>query len=100
MNQFKDLNIKIETPAFTGKSIEVSEVLNNLITIYGYKIGPSKYPGKGNGKCLTLQIEFENKKRIIFTGSGVLMSIMEQIDETKFPFTATIVEINKRFELK
>ena len=92
------MNITLKQKAYVGKSIEVEELFDKEIIVHFYKIGPSKYPEKGNGKCLTIQIEFEGKKRILFTGSGVLMEQIEQVDESRFPLTTTIKRVEKRFE--
>ena len=64
MNSFKDFNIKTEEKVFTGDKIKISKILNKPITVHDFKISNSKYPEKGNGECLHLQISVDNEKRI------------------------------------
>lgn len=47
---------------------------------------------------MTLQIELEGVKRVIFTGSLNLMNTITQIDESKFPFQTQIKKINRTFQ--
>ena len=98
MHQFKDLGIKPVLKAFQGDSISIDRITNSEIQVLDYKIGPSKYPEKGNGKCLTLQVKYRDELRIIFSGSSYLMETIENIDRQKFPFATTIIKINKHYE--
>ncbi len=99
MNNFKDLGIKAQSKNFEGEKIEMYEILNKQIIVEAYKIEDSKFKDKGNGKRLTLQILINGGvKRIVFTGSGNLMSMIEQVPKDKFPIITTIVKDNKRFE--
>ncbi len=96
MKQFKNFKIQPNSTSFEGDKIEMYQVLNKQIIVYDYKIEPSKFTGKGNGKCLHLQIGFENKKRVIFTGSGKLMEAIEQVSKDDFPFETIITKENKK----
>jgi hypothetical protein len=99
MNQFKDMGIAPTIKSFQGEKIKIERVLNCEIQVCDYKIEDSKLDNKkGNGKCLYLQIKFGNEYRIIFTGSAVLMNMVERVDKLKFPFTTTIVKRNDHFE--
>lgn len=51
---------------------------------------------QGNGKLLTLQIQVNNNKNIIFTGSEVLKNQIEKYKK-KLPFAAKIVKINNKY---
>ena len=51
---------------------------------------------KGNGKCLHLQIKYNDKQHVVFTGSGNLMEQIEQVPKDKFPFETIIEEDDKR----
>jgi hypothetical protein len=75
-------------------------VINKEVSVHDYIIAPSKYPDKGNGKCLHLQINMGVEMRVLFTGSGYLMNAIEQVPKESFPFSATIEEINERFEFR
>ncbi len=97
MNKFKDFNIKTIPSNFIGDSIQIAKVFNMEIKVLAYKISNSTK--KENTKLLTLQIEKQNVKRIIFTGSSVLMEQAEQIPKDKFPFITTIIiGDNDRYE--
>lgn len=72
--------------------------MNKEIVVADYKVEPSKYTNKGSGKCLTLQIEYDSVKRIVFTGSTNLINQLEQVPKEKFPFKATIIKENKTFQ--
>lgn len=98
MNSFKDIGIAPPTPAVIGDKIEMRDVLDTEVTVKTYRIVPSKYTDKGNGKCLHLQIVFDNRDRVVFTGSGVLMETLDLIPKDKFPFTTKIIKRNKRYE--
>jgi hypothetical protein len=63
-----------------------------------YKIEPSRYTEKGNGKCLHLQIEIGQTKHVVFTGSAGLMDQIEKVPRDKLPFKTIIVRENERFE--
>ncbi|MEN5434115.1 hypothetical protein ABE545_10770 [Sphingobacterium faecium] len=95
MKNFSDLNIQIEH--FTGKKIEIEEVVNQTIEVLDFKIEPSKYQDKGNGNRLVLQIKHEDKDRVIFTGSVILQQQCIKVKEMNgFPFKAKIEAIKPR----
>lgn len=96
MNNFKDFNIKPKINAFVGEKIQVQKLFNLPITIFGFKIEPSKQ--KSGTDLLTLQIEKSGEKRIVFTGSGVLIDQIRRVPEDKFPFMATIKGDNDYYE--
>lgn len=96
MTKFSDLGIKPKTNAFVGDKIPIDKILNTKISVLSYTIGDS-IKKKGT-KLLTLQIERNGIKNIIFTGSNVLIGMIEQVPKDKFPFTTTIVRDSKRLE--
>lgn len=96
MFKFSDLGIKTNENAFTGKKIDVDDVLNMEIIVHRFKIENSTK--KVGTKFLTLQIEYENNKRVVFTGSKILQEQIEQVPENKFPFKTTIKKNDKRLE--
>ncbi len=96
---FKDFNIEPSNlKHFIGKKIEMYNVLNREITVFEHKIEKSKYPKSEDDKCLYLQIEIDNEKRVLFSGSKVLQDTIEKIAPTNFPFRTTIKKINEHFE--
>ncbi|MBL7902924.1 MAG: reverse transcriptase [Bacteroidia bacterium] len=97
MKNFKDLGVKPNLPAMQGDKIKVDRILNREITVHSFQIKESKFD-RGNGKCLYMQIEVDQQKRVLFTGSGVLMDTIQQIPVDSFPFITTIVKENDRFQ--
>lgn len=87
MKKFSELAIQSR---LSGDKIEIKDILGIETIITAFRIGPSKQDiGK---RCLTLQIEYQDVKRIIFTGSEVLMKELELLATEDFPFMATIVK--------
>ncbi len=100
---FSDFGIKVESKAFIGKSIDIVDILDQEIIVHDFKIEPSLYPKKDNDQRLTLQIEFEGKKRVVFSGSIYLLQMIQKVPKPDgFPFTATIKKDKetKRLEFK
>lgn len=100
LKQFKDFNIKPVTKGLEGDKIKIDKILNREITVHAFKIGPSKYPEKGNGLRLDLQISLGETKHIVWSGSGILMDMIKQVPDDAFPFQATIVKENERLEFR
>src|SRR5690349_15005875 len=96
MNNFKDFGIKPEIKAFVGDKIKVKNLFNVEIKVLDFKIEPSNL--KPGTECLTIQIEKSGDKRIIFTGSKVLMDQIKRVPRDKFPFNATIKGDNDYYE--
>uniref|UniRef100_A0A6H1ZYS0 Uncharacterized protein n=1 Tax=viral metagenome TaxID=1070528 RepID=A0A6H1ZYS0_9ZZZZ len=62
-----------------------------------FKIRGSKFGEKTkSGKCLTLQFELEGQRRVLFTGSEVLLEQTEKY-ERRIPFLATIKKIDRYY---
>lgn len=94
MKEFKDLGITPTVDHFIGEKIKISKVLNQRIVIERYEINDSKY----TNKVLKLQIKYKDESRVIFTGSKVLMNIIEQINKEDFPFSTTIIKNGESLE--
>jgi hypothetical protein len=90
MKDFSELKIKIESKRFVGDKIKINKVVGKKIIVHAFKIKPSKFEDAGN--CLTLQIEIENEKRVIFTRGSALIDVLIQADPINdLPFKTTIV---------
>jgi hypothetical protein len=98
MKKFSDFNIKAETKAFSGRRIEIEQLIGQPITVHDWKIGPSKYPEKGNGMRLDLQITYEGADRVTWTSGIELQRMIKEVPEDGFPFKTTIIRNNKRYE--
>lgn len=97
MNRFKDMGIAPTVKSFQGDKIKIDRLLNREIKVIDYKIETSKYE-KGNGKCLYMQIQLGETMHIVFTGSAVLMNVIERVEKHLFPFVTTIVKQHDHFE--
>lgn len=97
MHQFKDFGIKPKLQCFVGDKIKMNKVLNREIIIHDYRIEDSKY-GTGGTKCLFLQIEVNETKHVMFTGSKSLIEMIEQVPKAHFPFKTIIITENDRPE--
>lgn len=98
MKQFKDFKIQPTLKHFIGDKIKIDRILNKQVVIHAFEISASKIEGKGNGKCLKLQLEVDGQKRILFSGSVTLQNMIEQVPEKDFPFTTTIIKETERLE--
>lgn len=99
MNKFSDFNITVRQ-RFVGDKIKINRVLNMPIVVHDYRIDESKYPKNKSGKCLMLQIEYEEERRVLFTGSDVLIEQIELIKKEQMPFKTTIVKNGDSFEFR
>lgn len=97
MKQFKDFGIKPTLQSLTGDKIKIDRILNREIEVYDFRIEDSKF-GNGSSKCLYLQIGIGETKHVVFTGSTVLIQLIEQVPKSEFPFKTTIIKENDRFE--
>lgn len=98
MKKFSDF--AEEKSQLDGPKISIGDVVNREIVITGHRVKKSKYGRNNSGMCLTLQFEFvdTNEKRIVFTGSDVLIDQVERYAE-EMPFQAIIKKIDKYYTL-
>lgn len=89
MKQFSELGIGNNEPerkGLVGDRIKTERVLDKKITVLHFEIKGSKF----EGRCLHLQIEYNEDKRVIFTSSKGLISQLENADPSICPFTTVI----------
>jgi hypothetical protein len=99
MKSFSQFNIRSDKKEFEGDKIKMSKILNCEIVVHHFKIEDSKvFKEKGTGKCMYIQISFNNEKRIVFTGSSWLIDTLQQVPDDGFPFTSVIIQENERFK--
>lgn len=96
MKNFKDFGIRLPNNIFTGDKVKINRILNKEIIIHDFKIEDSKF--KPGTKCLYLQIEEDQVKKVLFTGSTVLMASIQQVPREEFPFKTTIIKERECFE--
>jgi len=100
MNKFNQFGLKPPARGFEGDKLKISKILNREIVVHDFRIEDSKidaFRKQGSGKCLILQISFNGEKHILFTSGSSLIDVIQQIPETGFPFTTTIIQDNDRF---
>ena len=95
MKRFADFS---EEEVLEGNKIRIDNILNNEVKITGYSIKTSRYSKNESGKYLTLQVEIDQEKFVIFTGSDVLINQMDKYGE-EVPFVATVRKIKNYFSL-
>lgn len=98
MKSFKELNIKPTKQQFVGDKIKIMKVLNTEIIVRSFKVDKSQYPKAKAENVMTLQIEHNGENKIIFTGSTILIDQVQQVPESDFPFTTTIIKNGEHFE--
>lgn len=96
MTAFKDLGIKAELSTFTGDKIKIDKLLNAEISVLDYKIEDSKV--KPGTKLLILQLTKSGTKHVLFTGSTILMQMIQKVPIDKYPFTTTIIKESEHLE--
>jgi len=96
MQRFADF---ADDPAILdGAKIKIDDVLNQELVIIGYAVKDSKFSKNKSGKYLTLQVKIDSEKRVLFTGSDVLIEQMEKYGE-KIPFFAVIRKVDRFYTL-
>jgi hypothetical protein len=80
---------------FKGDKICINDVLNKQIIIKDFRITPSKF---NNGECVSMQIEYNGRDRVIFTGSVALANQCRKY-EGKLPFLTTIIRTNRYYSM-
>lgn len=98
MRKFSELGIKSSHRALIGDKVKIKHILNREILVWDFKIEKSKFSKNKSGMYLHLQIEFDGHKHIVFTGSDVLIDLIQQVPEDAFPFMTTIVQTGEYFE--
>lgn len=98
LHKFSDFAADDEKP-LDGEKERIDNILNKEIVITAVRIKSSKFKDHGD-KCATVQFceETNERKRIFFTGSGVIISMLEKYAD-KIPFITTIKKIDKYYTL-
>lgn len=100
MKLFSELNVPAPTGSFAGEKIKIAKIMNREIAVLDSRIDDSKYPKNKSGKVLMLQLEVDGEKRILFTGSDVLIAQIQHVNKEDYPFKVTIVKEGEHFEFK
>lgn len=92
MKKFSSFSINPSKGRFTGDKIKIKKVFDKDIIVLDFLVENSKYSDKGEEKCLKLQIEMNEEKHVLWTGSRVLMEMIQQVDRRSLPFQTIIKE--------
>lgn len=95
--KFSELGITADTKSFSGEKIKIKKLFNEPITVKAYRLKGSNYQEKGTGQRLDLDIVYNGKSHITWTGSATLMEMIQKVPQDKFPFDTVIKEENERF---
>jgi hypothetical protein len=87
-----------EAGPLDGDKLKLDDILNQEITVVGYRIQNSRYSKNASGKYLTLQFELYSERHVVFTGSDVLISQTEKYHH-EIPFITTIRKVNRYYTL-
>lgn len=104
MNDNQDININLITKKFSdfakgidkldnknsfNKKIKIDDILDKEILVLSFSKAKSKF--NDSKECLSLVIYVNNERRIIFTGSSVLLRQCEDYKD-EFPFKTKIIK--------
>lgn len=89
-----------EGSPFDGEKVKLSSILNKEICILQFKIKKSKYQDKGGFYAIIQFTETDEngEHKIVFTGSGVIMDMLERY-KNELPFATAIRKIDKYYTL-
>ena len=79
---------------FCGKKVRIDDVLNKPIVVKNFRITPSKF----HGECVSMQIEYNGKERVIFTGSVTLANQCRRYED-KMPYLTTIIKTHRYYSM-
>lgn len=82
--------------ALDGEKMRIDDAVGHEVTVLAYQTSKSHYGNSDNGMYVKIQIMLNGKKKIIFTGSGILMRQCQEYAD-KIPFLATIVKPDKYY---
>jgi len=87
-----------EPQSIEGDKINIDSILNKEVELIQFRITKSKYSKNESGLCLTLQVKVDERLRVIFTGSEVLIRQLKQYGD-HCPFITIIKKINRYYTL-
>lgn len=79
-----------------GEKLKMEEILGKEIEVLAVRVAPSKFAGKGDCLCLTIQFILGGKKFVVFTGSGILAE-QAKCYQAEVPFLTTIKRIDRYY---
>ena len=94
--RFSELGIVVKNNSFSGRKINIVNIINTEIIVKNYKINNSKF--ENSKDCLTIEFELNGEDRIVFTSAEILKKQIEQIKKDDFPFTTKISKVNNSYQ--
>jgi len=85
-------------PVLDGDKVKIDDLVNCDLVVIGYRIEKSRFSKNKSGDYLTLQVEIDGKRQIVFTGSDVLIDQMREYG-SEVPFAAVIRKVNRFYTL-
>lgn len=98
LKKFSDFSIVVPENQFSGEKIRIAKLLNKKIIVLNYRITDSKFKEEGVKNRLDIQLELNDEKYILFTGSNVLMKMIEQVSKESFPFETVITKEGEAYQ--
>ncbi len=96
MKKFADF---AEAPGLLdGDKIRIDDVLNRSVVVLNFTVRESRFGKNRSGNYLTLQVEVDGERRVLFTGSDVLIDQLTQYGD-HIPFETMIKKIDKFYTL-
>lgn len=89
MKKFADFSEENKT--FSEPAIRIDDILDKPIIVWDYYIGQSHFKDSHDKQRLTLQIEVDGEKRVVFTKSEILIRQIEKYAK-ELPFEAKIIK--------
>lgn len=86
---------------FDGAKERIENILNKEIIILKFKVSESKYKDSNSKTCATMQfveVGKENERKIVFTGSNVIIELLQKYKE-QLPFKTVIKKIDRFYTL-
>lgn len=72
-----------ERETLDGSKAKIDSIINVPLIFTGWRINESKHKKHGSEQCLTLQFLKDGEKHVVFTGSNVLISQIEDFEAVR-----------------
>lgn len=80
-----------------GDKKRLDDLLNQEVKLLQVQFKGSKFERKNSGnECMTMQIEMDSRRYIVFTGSSVLIDQARKY-QSELPFMVTIKKIDRYY---
>jgi len=87
-----------EDAPLDGDKVKLEDILDQEVAVLNFRKGLSKFTEHGEKSYTAIQIEKEERRMVLFTGSGVLARQLEKYAD-HLPFLATIRKIDRYYSM-